>query len=360
MNREEPAASPLWHRALERYREELNQNDDYKSVTEIASLDDLLNHTKTIEKSLPRDRNAFGSLQRLGPTLKFVDDFSAVIAVCFGADAKLTAFVWGSIRLMLTLASSAGDTLKDVIDMLEELGLTLPRLRTYETSLEMDRALEAALVDVYTEVICFYARCIHFFRSHPPLLLRRGAWEDFRDDFARTLRRVRRLSKTVESEADFARMKRDRGKYDEVLGLMEKFKETRIKEHEPKRYHYVPSTLSPRFWGREDALNALQEALSPEQKSRQLRTFALYGMGGVGKTQIALQYANRHRESYKTIIWVTADNVINMGQSFREVAKLLGLSRSEQELQDTQGCMLKVKNWLTEACKCRLCLSYYN
>jgi ATP-dependent Clp protease ATP-binding subunit ClpA len=304
-DREKRTASPLWHRALERYREELNQTDDYQSVTEIASLDDLLNYTKTIEKSLPRDRNAFGSLQRLGPALKFVDDFSAVIAVCFGADAKLTAFVWGSIRLMLTLASSAGDTLKDVLDMFEELSLTLPMLRTYETSLEMNRALGAALVDVYTEVICFYARCIHFFRSHPHALLRRGAWEDFRDDFAHTLKRIRRLATTVESEADFARMKCDRGKYDEVLGLMEKLKETKLKEDGPKLYQNIPSTLNPRFWGREDALNALQEALSPEQKSRQFKTFALYGMGGVGKTQIALQYANRHRESYKAILWVT-------------------------------------------------------
>jgi anion-transporting ArsA/GET3 family ATPase len=76
-------------------------------------------------------------------------------------------------------------------------------------------------------------------------------------------------------------------------------------------------------------------------------------MGGVGKTQIALQYANRHRELYKTILWVSADNVINMGQSFREIAKLLGLSQTEQEMQDTQVCMLKVKNWLSEACKCR-------
>jgi hypothetical protein len=282
-----------------------------------------------------------------------VDDFSAVIAVCFGADTKLTAFVWGSIRLMLTLASSAGDTLKDVLDMLEELSLTLPRLRTYETSLEMDRVLEAALVDVYTEVICFYARCIHFFRSHPHVLLRRSAWEDFRDDFARTLKRIRRLSTAVENEADFARMKCDRGKYDEVLGLMEKFKETKLQNDGPKRYQNIPSTLNPRFWGRENVLNALQEALSPEQKFRQLKTFALYGMGGVGKTQIALQYVNRHRELYKAILWVSADNVINMGQSFREFAKLLGLSQTEQEMQDTQGCMLKVKNWLSEACKCR-------
>jgi hypothetical protein len=351
LGREKRTTSPLWHRALERYRDELNQNDDYQSVTEIASLDDLLSYTKTIEQSLPRDRNALGSLQRLGSTLKFVDDFSAVIAVCFGADAKLTAFVWGSIRLMLTLASSAGDTFKDVLNMLEELSLTLPRLRTYENNLEMDRALEAALVDVYTEVICFYARCIHFFRSYPSVLLRRGAWEEFRDDFARTLRRIRRLSATVESEADFSRMSRDRAKYEEVLELMEKFKEPKLHDDVSKRHHYIPSTLSPRFWGREEALNAVHEALSPEKDSRRLRTFALYGMGGVGKTQIALQYANRHRDLYKTILWITADNVINMSQSFREVSKLLGLSQTEQDMQDTQGCMLKVKNWLIEAGK---------
>ncbi|KAF2270743.1 hypothetical protein CC78DRAFT_564062 [Lojkania enalia] len=348
-NKEKRTPSPLWHRALERYRDELNQNDDYQSVTEIASLEDLLSYTKIIEKSLPRDRNAVSSLQRLGPALKFVDDFSAVIAVCFGADAKLTAFVWGSIRLMLTLASSAGDTLKNVLDMLEELSLTLPRFRTYETSLEMDRALESALVDVYTEVICFYARCIHFFRSNPHVLLRRDAWAEFSDDFSRTLRRIRRLSAAVETEVDFARMKRDRGKYDEVIGLMEKFRETRIQEDVVNRYHYIPSTLSPRFWGREDALNAIKETLAPKQKTYQLRTFALYGIGGVGKTQIALQYAYHHKTLYKTILWVTADNVINMGQSFREIAKLLGLAQTEQEMQDTNGCMLKVKNWLTEA-----------
>ncbi|KAH8719327.1 hypothetical protein GQ44DRAFT_742021 [Phaeosphaeriaceae sp. PMI808] len=38
-------------------------------------------------------------------------------------------------------------------------------------------------------------------------------------------------------------------------------------------------------------------------------------MGGVGKTQIALQYANRHQESYTTILWITADNIINMSQN---------------------------------------------
>lgn len=50
--------------------------------------------------------------------------------------------------------------------MLEELSLTLPRLKSYEKSVPMDKELESSLLAVYTEVICFYARAIHFFRSH--------------------------------------------------------------------------------------------------------------------------------------------------------------------------------------------------
>ncbi len=285
-SRDKRTGNPLWHRALERYREELEANDDYQSITEIESLEDLLNYTKTIEPLLPRERSALDSMNRLGPTLKFVDDFSAVIAVCFGADAKLTTFVWGSIRLMLTLASSAGDILKDVLNMLEELSLTLPRLKAYETTLPMDRGLETALVDVYTEVICFYARCIHFFRTHPHVFLRRDAWEEFRNDFNRTVRRIRRLSSTVEMEAESVRMRHERSKYNGVLDLMETLKETKLKSNEAIHYHFIPSELSPRFWGREDALDAIEEALRQDNKPHMLKTLALYGMGGVGKTPL--------------------------------------------------------------------------
>jgi hypothetical protein len=41
--------------------------------------------------------------------------------------------------------------------------MTLPRFRLYEQTLPMDKALEMALLDVYTEIICVYARTIHFF-----------------------------------------------------------------------------------------------------------------------------------------------------------------------------------------------------
>lgn len=65
----------------------------------------------------------------------------------------------------LPLATTADSTLQDISGMLEELSLTLPRLTFFEKTVPLDSEMEASLLNVYQEVICFYARAIHFFRS---------------------------------------------------------------------------------------------------------------------------------------------------------------------------------------------------
>lgn len=67
----------------------------------------------------------------------------------------------------MKLVSEKGDTLDDVLDMLQDLSLSLPRFRSYEETLPMTEGLESALIEVYTEMICFCARTINFFRSYP-------------------------------------------------------------------------------------------------------------------------------------------------------------------------------------------------
>lgn len=65
------------------------------------------------------------------------------------------------------LASTTNDTLGEVLNMLDEMSLALPRFRSYEESLPMTPALERALTDVYAEITCFCARAVRFLRSAP-------------------------------------------------------------------------------------------------------------------------------------------------------------------------------------------------
>lgn len=247
------------------------------------------------------------------------------------------------IRLMLALASSAGDTLQNVLDMLKELSLTVPRFKTYENTLPVNRDLEAALLDVYTEVICFFERAIHFFRAHSHVVVLRDAWGDFDKDFGLTVRRIKRISYAVEREADLARMKTDETKYKEVLEIMASLRESKIHDDAIVAYH-LPFEINLPFWGREEALKLISEELNPAESMTSLKAFALYGMGGSGKTQIALQYANKNRVLYGAIFWIAADNAISMGQSFRDIAKKMGLVKSDDDIQDAVTAILKVKS----------------
>jgi hypothetical protein len=50
-------------------------------------------------------------------------------------------------------------------------------------------------------------------------------------------------------------------------------------------------------------------------------TVVLYGLGGIGKTQLAIAYARRHREKYTAIFWLNANDEDSLKLSFRDIAQ---------------------------------------
>jgi hypothetical protein len=336
----------LWQQALEKYREELQAAEDYQAIQTVHTLEELINSFSSIQHTTPSNHAGVLALNRIAPRLKFVDDFSAVLALCFGADAALTAAVWGSIRLILSHASSAAETLQDVLDMLEELSLTLPRFQVYEQTVPMNRQLQQALLDVYCEIICFYARAIHFLRSNPHTILRKNGWQTFRSDFSRTTMRMKRLSSTLETEVDLARMRKDETQYKEVLEVLGAIKVGNTDGTKRIQYNNIPFAANTKFSGHEDILGAIGESLDPEIVAPSLKSVALFGMGGVGKTQIAIQYAYQNLEKFDVIFWIAADNAIAIQQSFRTIADGLGLLGSDEDIKDAAAAIYKMKNWL--------------
>lgn len=114
----------------------------------------------------------------------------------------------------------------------------------------------------------------------------------------------------------------------------------------PTTAHYIPFAESSHFWGRQDILAAIDENLLPGSAIKSIRSFALYGMGGVGKTQIALRYANASRDKFDAIFWISAEDPIKIGQSFRDMARMLSLVKADAETDDN-AITLEVKQWLS-------------
>ena len=67
----------------------------------------------------------------------------------------------------------------------------------------------------------------------------------------------------------------------------------------------VPYTDNGDFVGRDNVLKQMHETLKPDhaEDGERLRTFALCGLGGMGKTQTAVTYVLRHRGDYRAVFW---------------------------------------------------------
>jgi AAA ATPase-like protein len=51
------------------------------------------------------------------------------------------------------------------------------------------------------------------------------------------------------------------------------------------------------------------------------RTVVLHGLGGIGKTQLTITYAKRHRDSYSAVFWLNIKDEDSLRQSFAKAAK---------------------------------------
>jgi hypothetical protein len=79
------------------------------------------------------------------------------------------------------------------------------------------------------------------------------------------------------------------------------------------------------FVGRDEQLATLHDRLSGQGAAALVPTAALSGMGGVGKTQLALAYAHRYRTQYQLGWWVPAESELGILTALGALGVALGL-----------------------------------
>jgi tetratricopeptide (TPR) repeat protein len=85
--------------------------------------------------------------------------------------------------------------------------------------------------------------------------------------------------------------------------------------------HNLPRPAARVFVGRDSALSKLRGALAGDASAVVIQ--AVYGLGGVGKSELALQYAVACREQYPLIWWITAEDTAQLQAGLAALAARL-------------------------------------
>lgn len=117
------------------------------------------------------------------------------------------------------------------------------------------------------------------------------------------------------------------------------------------------------FLGRDDNLKDMKEALDPTfatdkaastkgismqpKYGQDVACCILQGLGGIGKTQTALEYTFRYRENYDAIFWVSAEMGTSIALAYVAMSRTLGLTTLHTEEGEGQKHAIEiVKKWL--------------
>ena len=80
----------------------------------------------------------------------------------------------------------------------------------------------------------------------------------------------------------------------------------------------------PKFVARDQEMNDLKENLFPKptRETRQ-KVFVLHGLGGSGKTQLAIEFAQRSQKIFSSIFWLNGDSKESVRQSIAQIGRKL-------------------------------------
>jgi hypothetical protein len=106
----------------------------------------------------------------------------------------------------------------------------------------------------------------------------------------------------------------------------------------------VPYPRNPFFTGREALLTRLRQSLQAGQATAICQPQAISGLGGIGKTQLASEYAYRFHLDYQVVLWARAETTEALTNSYVAMASLLNLP--EREAQEQAITVQAVKTWL--------------
>ncbi|KAL9113656.1 MAG: hypothetical protein Q9187_007585 [Circinaria calcarea] len=199
-----------WARARRRYTEDLSGSE--REIFDNASLENVFYSASAMQNA----HQAQSITRRLGtklqPLVAAIDQYGKALDVYANVSSLVLVPLWGSLRVVLHLASEFHKYFERLVDMFVRIGDVLPQFREYEKLFPSHERLVQALSKVYLDILEFCTDAKAVFRkgkrpfmstfSVPFKLL----WKPFNQQFGKVVDDFQEHGKNVRKEAYIAHM----------------------------------------------------------------------------------------------------------------------------------------------------------
>ena len=199
-----------WIRARDRYMEDLSSEE--KALYATASPESIYYDVSAAEKAHTSSSASLRIAEKLQPMIAAIEQYGKALDVYANAYPLVLNPLWGSIRVVLHLASEFGKYFERCVDMFATIGDLLPRFRVYETLFPSHERLVQALSIVYVDILDFCSEAKDVFRrERHPLRINIGilvklSWKPFEHQFGKIIDGFRVHVKNVDKEVSLSHM----------------------------------------------------------------------------------------------------------------------------------------------------------
>ncbi|KAE9367461.1 hypothetical protein N431DRAFT_348615, partial [Stipitochalara longipes BDJ] len=141
-----------WELAKARFLDGLD--DTEKAMFTEATAENVFYQASNVQRDDSRDSKSRAILQTMQPLISAVDDYGKAMDTFANISSLYLAPIWGSVRVILVIASSHGRFYNRMVDTFGRIGDILPRFREYQRIFDSDKhqrftqALSAAYLDI--------------------------------------------------------------------------------------------------------------------------------------------------------------------------------------------------------------------
>jgi hypothetical protein len=174
----------------------------------------------------------------------------------------------------------------------------------------------------------------------------------FRKGFERRRAKIQHLTNHLMVQVHTAGLVANDIRHQELRGLITSTVSTSAGESPEVKlpiYFLQEMLRNNQFFGRKEELATIERMLQGD--ANRLSSVAVYGIGGCGKSTLALEYAYMKMNDYNVIAWLHADSKSKLEDQFSRFAIQCGLVEEGKSLDRVYETVL---NWLVTSCKCKI------